>query len=164
MKITLNDLPELRKNLKDKKIVFCSGSFDLTHVGHILFLEDCKKLGDILIVGVGGDISLRKNKGDKRPIFNEKNRLKIIDSLKPVDYCFIDDISHKGHPLSLIDFVFEKLKPDVYAINEDAFDIPYREKISRKFNIKLIILKRWFPKEFGEPISTTNLIEEIKKL
>lgn len=164
MIITINELSRLREKYKDKKIVFCSGSFDLFHVGHILFLEDCKKLGDLLVVGVGSDMSLRRNKGDKRPILNEKIRLKTIDSLKPVDYCFIDEISHKGHPLSLLDFVFENLKPEIYVINEDAFDIPYREEVSKRFNVKLEILKRWFPEELGKPISTTNLIEEIKKL
>lgn len=156
-------LPKIREKFKNKKIVFCSGSFDLIHAGHILFLEDCKKLGDILVVGVGSDILL-KRKGNKRPILNERIRLKTIDSLKPVDYCFIDNFSKKEHPLFILDSVFEKLKPDVYVINEDAFDIPYREEAAKKFNVKLVILKRWSPNDWGEPISTTKLIEKIKNL
>ena len=97
-KIIIKELHLIRKEFSDKKIVFCSGNFDLTHVGHILFFEDCKKQGDILVVGVGGDEIMKINK-DNRIILNEKVRLKTIDSLKPVDFCFIDDVSNKENPL-----------------------------------------------------------------
>ena len=157
---TTNDLKELREKYKDKKIVFCSGAFDLVHVGHILFFEDCKKQGDILVVGVGTDLMLKNNKGDKRPILNESVRLRTIDSLKPVDYCLLDIFSNPGNPLYVLDAVFENLKPDVYVINDDAFNFSYRENISKKFNVKLIVLQRNCPKEF-EGISTSKIIEKI---
>ena len=163
MIIKLDNLSKIRNQSPNKIIVFCSGSFDLAHVGHILFLEDCKKHGEIFVVSVGSDKMLRYNKGVDRPILNEHIRLKTIDSLKVVDYSFIDKISTENEPLKLLKFVFESLKPNFYVINEDAFDIPYREKICKDFNIKLIILKRWSPKEF-ENISTTRLIDKIKKL
>jgi cytidyltransferase-like protein len=163
MIINNEQLSKIRERYKDKKIVFCSGSFDLTHVGHILFLEDCKKQGDILVVGVGNDRMLMHHKGNNRPILNEQIRLKTIDSLKSVDYTLIDGFSSSENPLFLLDKVFEILKPDVYVINEDAFNIPYREETCKKFNVKMVILKRTCPEEF-ENISTSKIIQKIKNL
>ena len=161
--INIEYLPQIRARYKDIKIVFCSGSFDLTHAGHLLFFEDCKKFGEILVVSIGSDASIRTLKGENRPILNECIRTKTIDSLKPVDYCFLDRISNKENPNGILEFTFKYLKPDIYAINEDAFDIPYRENLCKKYNINLVILKRWFPPEF-EGISTSKIIEKIKKL
>ncbi|MDP3881866.1 MAG: adenylyltransferase/cytidyltransferase family protein [Nanoarchaeota archaeon] len=161
--ITVQDLPGIREEYKDKKIVFCSGSFDLTHVGHILFFEDCKKLGDILVVGVGSDNIVKKNKGDKRPILNEFIRIKTIDSLKPVDYCLLDFVSNKDNPLYFLDVALKELKPDIYVINEDAFDTPYREELCKRLNVKLSILPRSCPPEF-EGISTTQIVDKVKSL
>lgn len=161
--LTLEDLPNIRKKYKNEKIVFCSGTFDLTHAGHILFFEDCKKLGDVLIVGVGGDKITKKRKGDERPIFNENIRIKTVDSFKPADYTIIDNLSSEENKLFFLNAIFEKLHPDIYAINEEAFDIPYRESLCKKFGIKLEILNRACPEEFDE-ISTSNIINKIKKL
>lgn len=162
--ITFEELPLIRKRHLSQKIVFCSGCFDLTHAGHILFFEDCKKYGDILVVMIGSDKVVRRDKGNKRPILNEHTRIKLIDSLKPVDYCFLDFIiSPDTHPLKFIDLAIEKLKPDVYAINEDAWDITYRKDFMNKHKTELVILKRSAPAEFKQ-ISTTGIIEKIKKL
>lgn len=160
---TIEELREIRKKYNNKKIVFCSGSFDLVHAGHILFLEDCKNNGEVLVVGVGSDEMLEINKGENHPILNEHIRLKTIDSLKPVDYCFLDIFSNKENPLNILDMAFENLRPDVYVINNDAFNILYRENISKKFNVKLIMLKRNCPKEFEE-ISASKIIEKILSL
>lgn len=161
--ITLEDLPRIREKYKDKEIIFCSGTFDLTHAGHILFFEDCKKLGDVLVVGIGGDSITRKRKGSNLPIFNEKIRIKTVDSFKQVDYTLIDYLSNETNKLLFLDVVFEKLNPDLYTINEDAFDIPYRISLCKKFGVELKILKRKCPKEFDE-ISTSKIIAKIKKL
>lgn len=161
--IILEDLPKIREKYKDKKIVFCSGTFDLTHVGHILFFEDCKRLGEILVIGIGGDSITKKRKGDKKPILNEQIRIKTVDSFKRVDYTLIDYLSNETNKLIFLDVVFEKLHPDVYAINEDAFDIEYRRNLCEKFGVELKILKRECPKKFDE-ISTSKIIEKIKKL
>lgn len=154
------DLPKIREKYKDQKIVFCSGTFDLVHAGHILFFEDCKKLGDILVVSVGNDVMIKRNKGDRRPILNEQVRLKIISSLRPVDYCILEKTIRKNS-LAHLEFVFKKLNPNVYVINEDAFDISYRKRVTKKFNVNLVILNRWSPPEFND-ISTTKIIETIK--
>ena len=74
-----------------KKIVFTNGVFDILHVGHLTYLEEAKSFGDILIVGVNSDSSVKVNKGDKRPINSEIDRAKMILGLKPVDYVVIFD-------------------------------------------------------------------------
>ncbi len=161
--ITVDELSEVRKKHPGKKIVFCTGSFDLVHAGHILFFEDCKAQGDILVVSVGTDSIIRINKGENRPILNEHVRIKTIDSFKPVDYSLLDIISTKENPLLLLDVMMEKLKPDVYVVNADGFNMPYREEISRKHGAKLLVLDRAAPKEF-DGISTSKIIEKIKSL
>ena len=160
--ITYNDFPKIRKRYRRNKIVFCSGSFDLTHAGHVLFFEDCKKLGEILVVVVGSDKMIKRNKSPERPVLNESIRLKTVASLKPVDFCVMEKTMRK-HPLGHLTEAFKKLRPDFYAINKDAFDIPYRKMIAKKFNVKLVILDRWCPPAF-EDISTTKIIEKIKNL
>jgi rfaE bifunctional protein nucleotidyltransferase chain/domain len=162
--IKFGDLAEIRKKHKNEKIVFCSGSFDITHAGHVLFFEDCKKHGDILVVMVGADKVINRNKGKARPILNEYVRVKMIDSLKPVDYTIIDNfVPADQHPLHQIDTVIEELRPDVYVVNQDAFDLPYRRTFAEKHGTKLMILERNCPPEF-EKISTSKIIEKIKKL
>lgn len=159
--ISFEDLTSIREKDKDKEIVFCSGAFDLTHAGHVLFLEDCKKHGDLLAVGVGSGAGI-KEKGKGRPILNKYLRLKMVSSLKPVDYAFLIPDVDVSYELEKIKYTLEKLRPDKYVINSDASDIPYREKISEECQVKLIILERSCPPEF-ENISTTQIIEKIKK-
>ncbi|MEK7101779.1 MAG: adenylyltransferase/cytidyltransferase family protein [Patescibacteria group bacterium] len=162
--IRFDELEHIRRKHTDEKIVFCSGCFDVTHAGHVLFFEDCKKLGDILVVMVGADAVVKRDKSNERPIINEHLRLKMVDSLKPVDYTFLDFIFPEApHPLHVVDMVMGKLKPDSYVINNDARDIPYRENLSKKHDVPLIILDRTAPPEF-EGISTTKIIEKIKSL
>ncbi len=161
--ISYNDLERIRKEYPNKKIIFCSGAFDLTHAGHILFFEDCKKMGDILVVGVGSDKAIRELKGNNRPIINESLRMKMVDSFKPVDYTLLDELTGKKDPHLIFKTVFENLKPDMYVINEDVKDIEERRKLADKFMVKLLVLKRNCPKEFDN-ISTTKIIDKIKNL
>lgn len=161
--ISEKNLGKIRKKHSDRKIVFCSGSFDLVHAGHALFFEDCKKFGDILVVSVGPDIDIKKLKGDQRPILNQHVRLKMISSLRPVDYCFVGArYSPKKHLFYSNEKVFKTLKPDIYVVNADAFNIPDRQKLAKKYGIKMVVLKRWCPPKF-ENISTTKIIEKIRR-
>lgn len=161
--ITRHDLRGIRERHKNKKIVFCSGGFDLTHAGHVLFFEDCKKHGDILVVGIGGDAVRKKDKGDGRPILNEHVRLKTVASLKPVDYAFVINTMPIAHPLDPLIDIMKELRPDVYVINTDASHIPYREAFVKETGTKLVILDRVCPPEFEE-ISTTGIIEKIQRI
>ena len=113
------------------------------------------------MVGVGGDKIIKKNKGHGRPILNEHVRLKTIDSFKAVDYCFLDHVSSKNNPLGLVDLVFKKIHPDVYVINEDAFNIPYRKNLADKHGVRLVVLRRRCPPKFKN-ISTSNIIKKIR--
>ena len=159
---TFENLPEIRKKHEGKKIVFCSGCFDLTHAGHVLFFEDCKKQGDVLVVMIGADAVIQRDKGMERPIINEHLRMKLIDSLKPVDYVFTDRIiSAETPPLLFIDWVFNALRPDIYIVNGDGFNMPYREEVSKKYGVDLRVLDRTCPPEF-EKISTTSIIRKIR--
>ena len=89
-RVQIEALRTIREKHRNQKIVFCSGKFDIIHAGHVLFLEHCKKHGDILAVMVAGDNVLAMLKGPEGFVLNEHVRIKIMDSLKPVDYCFID--------------------------------------------------------------------------
>lgn len=133
----------------------------MTHAGHVLFFEDCKNYGDILVVGVGNDYILGVNKGRNQPFFNQHVRLKLIDSFKSVDYCFLDESGEKNHPLDIVKETFKNLKPDIYIINDDAINIQHRKRLSLKYGIKMSILKRSCPSEFNN-ISTSNIIKKIK--
>ena len=72
-----------------KKIVFTNGCFDILHAGHVDYLIKAKSLGDVLIVGLNSDSSMKRIKGDKRPLVPQKERALILSNLKPVDYVVI---------------------------------------------------------------------------
>lgn len=95
-----------------KKIVFTNGCFDLLHIGHVTYLEEAKKLGDVLIVGINNDESVKRLKGPTRPVQNESDRCQILAALKAVDHTilFAEDT-----PLNLI----KAVKPDVLVKGGD---------------------------------------------
>ena len=159
--ISYDDFSSLRERHPDKVIVFCSGSFDLCHAGHVLFFEDCKNLGDVLFVAVGSDKDISGNKGPDRPVLNEHARLKIVDSLKPVDYSLISNPTPPGaHHLAPIKELFERLRPDIWAVNADASEIELRRELAGNYGVCLVVLDRTAPPEY-EGISTTSIIKKI---
>lgn len=109
-----NTLVETLTQLRtgNKKIVFTNGCFDLLHVGHIVYLEEAKKLGDVLIVGINTDESVRKLKGPNRPIQNENDRCEILAALKAVDHTILFS---EETPLNLIKII----KPDILVKGGD---------------------------------------------
>lgn len=86
--ISRNQIPELAKRLHKgrKRIVFTNGVFDILHAGHVDYLTRARKLGDLLIIGLNTDASVKVNKGDLRPIIPYKYRAKILAALMVVDY------------------------------------------------------------------------------
>ncbi len=110
----IDELVEIRKNLKaeNKKVVFTNGCFDIIHAGHVDYLTKSKALGDILIVGVNSDFSVRKIKGEKRPILSERERSYIISNIKPVDYVTLFDEDTPGK-------LIETLVPDILVKGAD---------------------------------------------
>jgi len=93
MIVTLEQMLDIRTKLRseNKKVIFTNGCFDILHSGHIDYLSKSKKLGDILIVGVNSDSSIKRIKGDKRPIMNEVDRAFILSNIKAVDYVVLFD-------------------------------------------------------------------------
>ncbi|KAB2907163.1 MAG: D-glycero-beta-D-manno-heptose 1-phosphate adenylyltransferase [Ignavibacteriaceae bacterium] len=108
------ELSEIRKQQKreGKKVVFTNGCFDLIHAGHIDYLTKARALGDVLIVGLNSDASVKRLKGDKRPLLPEKERALALWSLKPVDFVAIFD---EDTPLELISAIV----PDVLVKGGD---------------------------------------------
>ncbi len=109
-----DELAGVIKSLKaeGKAVVFTNGCFDILHVGHVRYLAIAKSEGDILVVGVNSDSSVKGLKGENRPVQDENSRAEIIASLQSVDYVALFD---EADPLSLI----LKLKPDVLVKGED---------------------------------------------
>jgi D-glycero-beta-D-manno-heptose 1-phosphate adenylyltransferase len=112
----VNDWLELKKNLsqirKGKKVVFTNGCFDLLHIGHITYLNEAKALGDILVVGLNTDKSVKKLKGESRPIQDERDRSQILSNLKAVDFVTLFD---QDTPYDLI----KTLHPDILVKGGD---------------------------------------------
>lgn len=111
---TRSELAQKASELKalGKKVVTTNGCFDILHVGHVRFLKAARALGDVLIVGLNTDRSVRKLKGEKRPIQSENDRAEILSSLGCVDYvCLFDEDT----PVEFI----KALKPDFHAKGAD---------------------------------------------
>ena len=96
----------------NKKIIFTNGTFDILHAGHVTYLEKAKRCGDILVVGVNSDRSVKTYKGPHRPVNPEKDRARIISALACVDYAVIFG---EPTPRNLI----VQLRPDVLVKGSD---------------------------------------------
>jgi rfaE bifunctional protein nucleotidyltransferase chain/domain len=112
--IDIDKLQQKRTELRHqkKKVVFTNGCFDILHRGHVEYLTKAKALGDILIVGVNSDPSIRRIKGKQRPIVCEEDRAYLVANLSPVDYVCIFDEDTPGTLISL-------LLPDVLVKGSD---------------------------------------------
>ncbi len=157
--ITRKQFTAIRKKHKGRKIVYVSGTFDLIHANHVGFFEKAKKQGDYLVVGVGPDADIKNNKGGGRPILDEIVRLKMVDSLRIVDYCFLTKKTPKNQnsQIGLIE-ILEILRPDIYYVNSDASEIDFRQRACKQLGVLLIITPPY--KKYD--LSTTKIIEKIK--
>ncbi len=96
---------EFAAHRNNKAVVFTNGCFDILHVGHIRYLKDAKSLGGLLVVGLNSDASVRRLKGEERPVQEEGDRAEVLAALNMVDYvCLFDEDT----PLELI----KKVHPD----------------------------------------------------
>lgn len=132
-----------------KKTVFTNGCFDILHRGHIEYLTAAKSLGDVLVVGLNSDSSVKKLKGETRPLNTESDRAYVLDALKAVDVVVIfeEDTAEK-----IIDFI----KPDVYAKGGDyTLETLPEAKIVKSYGGKTELLN------FVEGYSTTGIIEKM---
>ena len=118
---TLNELPPL---LAGKKIVLANGCFDILHVGHVRYLEGARRLGDVLVVAINSDRSVRALKGPGRPILNEEERSALVSALRCVDHVVVfDELDVTG--------VLDQLRPAIHAKGTDYTEstVPEREKV-----------------------------------
>ncbi len=135
---------------QNKKIVFTNGCFDLLHIGHVRYLEEAKKLGDILIVGINTDASVRKLKGPTRPIQNENDRAEILAALKSVDHTVLFG---EETPLNLI----QQIVPQVLVKGGDW-------KIEQIVGSDFVLSRggQVLSLQFVDGRSTTKIIEKSK--
>jgi len=154
MIISRDEIGKVCQKLREegKKIVFTNGCFDIIHIGHIKYLTEAKKLGDVLVVGLNSDDSVKRLKGESRPVTPQSERAEILDSLKPVDYVVIFE---EDTPLELIRIV----KPDFLVKGGDykPENIVGADFVTQNGG-KVVVI----PYVFGK--STTKLIERLKKL
>jgi len=133
---------------KNKRIIFTNGCFDILHIGHIKYLEEAKSYGDILIVGLNSDDSVRILKGENRPINPEDSRAYILASLEAVDYVVIFE---EDTPLDLIKLI----KPDVLV---KGGDYEGKEVVGQDVAKEFKLIK------FIDGHSTSKIIERTQKL
>jgi D-glycero-beta-D-manno-heptose 1-phosphate adenylyltransferase len=134
-----------------KRIVLANGCFDTLHVGHIRYLEAAKREGDILVVAVNADTSLRHLKGTGRPILNEQSRAQLVGAIRAVDYVLV-------FPESNVEKLLEEFRPDVHAKGTDytSETVPERA-VADRLGIRVAIV--------GDPKdhSTRGLLDSIRK-
>lgn len=153
MLVKQSDLGNLLKTLKEegKTIVTTNGCFDILHVGHVRYLEKTKSFGDVLIVALNSDKSVKSIKGESRPINNENDRAEVLSALKSVDYVVLFD---EDSPIDLL----LQIKPDVYTKGADYTieSLPEAKGIMEAGGrIEFI--------SFVEGKSTTSIIEKMRK-
>lgn len=132
-----------------KKIVFTNGCFDILHAGHIDYLREASQLGDVLVVGLNSDASIRRLKGDSRPINSENDRKKVLEAISFVDEVII---FNEDTPLNLINAI----RPDVLVKGGDwPVDeiVGSTEVIAYGGSVRSL--------GFTEGISTSTIIEKI---
>ncbi len=147
------DIKNIVKRLKDenKTIVFTNGCFDIIHIGHVRYLKETAKFGDVLIVGLNSDLSVKKLKGENRPVNPEHDRAEILSEFNFVDFVVIFD---EDTPENLLD----EIKPDIYTKGSDYTLSTLKEAKT--------VLKNGGRVEFinfVEGKSTTNIIKKIEK-
>jgi len=132
---------------KGKKIVFTNGCFDILHLGHLKIINESKKKGDVLIIGLNSDSSIRKIKGSKRPILAQSSRAKLLANMIGVDYVVI---FNEATPYNLI----KRIKPDCLVKGGDwkKDEIVGKSLVKKIYRVKLC-----------SGHSTTRIINKIKK-
>lgn len=134
-----------------QKVVFTNGCFDILHAGHVTYLEAAKAQGDVLVLGLNTDESVRRLKGPERPINHELDRAKVVGALKSVDYVvFFGEQTAEA--------VIAEVKPDVYVKGGDyTLDTLPEATIVQSYGGKVAFI------DMVEGRSTTNIINKIKK-
>ena len=148
--VDFEKIEQIIKDLKiqNKKIIFTNGCFDILHIGHVKYLQKAKALGDILIVGVNSNNSVKRLKGEDRPVNDEFDRAYLLASLEVVDYVVIFD---EDTPYELIKII----RPDILVKGKDYED---KEIVGSDIAKEVILI------DFIKGKSTTKIIERIRNV
>lgn len=144
-----NELNELKS--QGKRIIFTNGCFDILHLGHVSYLKQAKELGDILVLALNTDDSVKKLKGDSRPINNQQDRALVINELKSIDYVtfFSEDTPYN---------IIKTLKPNIIAKGGDySPEQVVGKDIVERYGGKVEIIP------FVEGKSTTNIVHRMRE-
>lgn len=141
---------------RSKTVVFTNGCFDILHIGHVRYLQDARALGDMLVVGVNSDDSVRKLKGQERPIVPEFERMEVLAALECVDYV---TIFTEDTPIELI----RAIKPDVHVKGGDYHpeNLPESDAV-RSVGGRIEVIP--YTSTETESRSTTSLIGKMRAL
>lgn len=138
-----------RSREEGRRVVFTNGCFDLLHIGHLRYLEEARTLGDLLVVGLNSDRSVREIKGPLRPIIPEEERAEMVSGLGCVDYVTIFD---EKDPLSLI----TELKPHVLVKGGDwSKETIVGKEVVERLGGQVVVIP------FVPGFSTSHLIQRI---
>jgi cytidyltransferase-like protein len=134
----------------NRKKVMVTGCFDWFHSGHVRFFEECSDLGDLIVI-VGHDQNLRELKGPGHPLFDQDHRRYMVAAVRFVHQAVIST----GHGWMDAEPEVIRLRPDIYAVNEDG-DKPVKREFCRQYGIEYVVLKR-LPKPGLQQRTSTNL-------
>ena len=149
--VTIAQLNALKPSLMGKKIVFTNGCFDILHLGHVQYLSQAKDLGDILVIGLNSDLSVKRLKGETRPVNPEHARALVLAALQFVDYVILFE---EGTPFELI----QKIIPDVLVKGGDyQKDQIVGADIVTANGGEVVVL------DFVDGYSTTHIINQCNK-
>lgn len=146
---------EYFKKNRQGQIVVAGGCFDLLHIGHVTLLENAKKQGDLLVVLIESDSSIKKKKGIDRPIHTQKERAQLVGALRAVDVVILlPDNMHDGD----YDTLLQAIKPTVIATTKDDPYINHKQRQAEKINARVVTVNSYIPH-----VSTTKLLDILSK-
>ena len=152
--VSISELPARVKKIRagGKKVVATNGCFDLLHAGHVRYLKTARALGDILVVGLNGNASVRELKGEGRPLNDEKDRAEVLAALESVDLVTI-------FPELRATRFLEAVAPDIYVkggdYNSNTLN-PVERAAIEKVGAKIDMVP------FEKGYSTTGIIEKLR--
>ena len=148
--ISISEITRLKRIINNKKVVFTNGCFDILHPGHLDLLKECRKLGEIVIVALNSDISIKKIKGEKRPINNLSQRIEMLNHINYVDYIVsFDELT----PENLI----REIRPNFLVKGDYKIDEIIGSEFMDSINGQVVLV------QFKDGYSSSNIINKIIK-
>lgn len=156
-RLNQHGIEELCENYRQqgKRIVFTNGCFDVLHSGHVRYLKEAKKRGDVLIVGINNDASVKRLKGSSRPVNRLKNRMEVLSELSCVDHVIPFGKLRADNPIELI----KRVQPHVFVKGADYKEAFLPEaNVLRELGIEIVFLP------LVKNQSTSKIISRIRAL